>query len=128
MQTRRLSRRCLTSWLVVVSLLFSQLALASYVCPALSAGERMGERMAAGLPCDGDDPSTPVSVTSTRPMRRNRSSWRRSRRRACLQSCRCSSSHRLHDSARSATVAFGDRPEARPPPDPVFLQTLRLRV
>lgn len=73
MQMRRLSRRRLTSWLVVVSLLFSQLALASYVCPTLSAAERMSERMAAGMPCDGDDPSTPVLRISTRPTHRNRS-------------------------------------------------------
>jgi hypothetical protein len=60
MQTRRLSQRCLTAWLLVASLLFSQLALASYVCPSLSAQERMSERMTAGMPCDGDDTSTPV--------------------------------------------------------------------
>ena len=49
MQARHLSQRCLTAWLVVVSLLFSQLALARYVCPSFSAQERMSERMAAGM-------------------------------------------------------------------------------
>ena len=60
MRTHRQRSRCLTSLLLVVALLFSQLALASYVCPALSADERMSETMASGMPCDGDDPSMPV--------------------------------------------------------------------
>jgi hypothetical protein len=34
----------------------------------------------------------------------------------------------LLDSPQAASLPFSDRPEARPPPDPVFLQTLRLRV
>ncbi len=34
----------------------------------------------------------------------------------------------LLDSAKAVALPFCERPEGQPPPDPVFLQTLRLRV
>ena len=47
----RLPRRCMTAFLVVLSLLFSQLALASYVCPgAADAASTAGMAMAPGEP------------------------------------------------------------------------------
>ena len=53
---RRLIRhRYLTTFLVVMSLLFSQLALASYVCPGESDAATMSEMMASGEPCQGMD-------------------------------------------------------------------------
>src|SRR4051812_48476267 len=60
MTLRRRLPRCLTSLLLVVSLLCSQLALASYVCPAASAPERMHEMTASAMPCDGMDEAAPV--------------------------------------------------------------------
>ena len=53
---RRFARRLSTTFFVVLALLFSQLALANYVCPAQAAAAAM----AAGAPCDGMDPSQPV--------------------------------------------------------------------
>ena len=60
MSFRRPFPRCVTSLLLVMSLVFSQLALASYVCPGMAGAERMGELMASGMPCEGMDASAPV--------------------------------------------------------------------
>lgn len=120
------SRR-LTSWFVVVSLLFSQFALASYVCPGVSAAEEMSEAMASGLPCDGDDPSMPVLC------HQHATDAAQSFEMAKVASPTLPSVVQMLvvpsmlDSARSLTLPLPDRPEARPPPDPLFLQTRRLR-
>jgi hypothetical protein len=45
-------RRTWTACLAVLVLLWSQLALAAYACPGTGAAA-MAERMAAGQPCDG---------------------------------------------------------------------------
>jgi hypothetical protein len=50
----------MTAFLVVLSLLFSQLALASYVCPGASDTGSMAEMMATGEPCEGMDVAQPV--------------------------------------------------------------------
>lgn len=113
---------------MVIALLFSQLALASYVCPGMSAEERMVEKMAAGMPCAGDDPAMPVlchqHVTDAS------QSFEMAKLAApslpaivhmlVLPS--------LLDWAGPVVPPFGARAEAQPPPDPLFLQTLRLRV
>ena len=127
MRTHRQRSRRLTSLLLVIAVLFSQVALASYVCPGLSAEDRMSEMMASGMPCDGDDPAMPV---------------------LCHQhAAGASQSFEIAKVAAPSlpvivqmlvlpslpawtgpvSVPFGDRREARPPPDPLFLQTLRLR-
>ena len=52
--------RRLTLFFVVLSLLFSQLALASYVCPKASTSVAMAEMMTMGEPCAGMDTAQPV--------------------------------------------------------------------
>lgn len=59
MSRPRSIHRCLTALFVVMSLLLSQLALASYVCPGESNSAAMAE-MAAGVPCEGMDPAQPL--------------------------------------------------------------------
>ena len=111
-----------------MALLFSQLALASYVCPGLSAATRMSESMAAGMPCDGDDPSLPVlchqhaadASQSFEMAKVAAPSFPIVVQMIVLPS--------LVDSAAGGVIPFSGRPEAQPPPDPLFLQTLRLRV
>ena len=129
MLMRRHFLRCKAIVLVVLSLLFSQLALAAYVCPAGTKPTGMAERMAAGLPCEpGADEAQPA---------------------LCHQ--HATDPSRLFEQAHAATPSLpavihvllipaapetGDAvvlppastPEARPPPDPIFLATLRLRV
>lgn len=125
---RRRFQRLTTTFWVVVSLLFSQLALANYACPGQADVEAMAEMMAAGSPCDGMDQSQPVlchehsagapqSVeaakvpTPTLPM--------------VVQVLIVPL---VIDAANAGTARTSDQPEPHPPPDPIFLSTLRLRV
>ena len=127
MQAYRKRSRRMTSWIVVVAMLFSQFALASYACTGNSAEGRMSDRMDSGMPCDGDDPSSPVlchqhAVDASQ-------SFELSKVAAptlpvLLHMFVLPS---LNDWARPLLLPFGERPEAQPPPDPLFLQTLRLR-
>ena len=108
-------------------MLFSQLALASYVCPGLSAEEGMSEKMAAGMPCDGDDPAMPVLChqhATDASQSFEMAKLAAPSLPAVVQMLVLPS---LHDWATPLVVPFGERPEAQPPPDPLFLQTLRLR-
>lgn len=115
--------------LVVLSLLFSQLALAAYVCPVQTQPTDMTERMAAGLPCEpGADEDQPVLCHqhATGP------SGLFELAHATLPSLPAV----IHVLLVPATPDTGDAvvlppastPEAQPPPDPIFLATLRLRV
>lgn len=57
---RRSLQRCTTALVTVVSLLLSQLALGSYVCPG-TADRAMSAVMAASdEPCEGMDPAQPA--------------------------------------------------------------------
>ena len=127
MSAHRRASRCKTAVLVVLSLLFSQTALANYLCPAQVPAPATME-MAPGTPCDGMDDARPA---------------------LCHQHCA--------DPGQAAQPAQGAAPslpaivqvrfapmvvraldavavpgtssvEAQPPPDPIFLATLRLRV
>lgn len=126
----RSTRRLSTTVLVVLSLLFSQLALANYICPTGTAGEQVVMEMAPGEPCEGmaSDQDQPV---------------------LCLQ--HCTNAPQSFDAVKLPTVslpavvqvllvplaidataqeaqAYAGKGEAQPPPEPVFLSTLRLRV
>jgi len=126
---RSAARRTGTALLVVLAMLFSQLALASYLCPADSGEEPAIMQMAPGEPCQGmgADPDQPV---------------------LCHQ--HCTDAPHSADGLKLPTVslpavvqvlvvplaidpaaqagAFAVALEAQPPPDPLFLSTLRLRV
>jgi len=124
MLRRRLHRRT-TAFFVVLSLLFSQLALAQYVCPQQADVEAMAARMEAGTPCEGMDPQQPV---------------------LCHQHAadpgKTFEAVKLPTVSLPAVVQVLELPlvpevrvappaafsEAQPPPDPLFLSTLRLRV
>ena len=124
---RRFQRLTAALW-VVLSLLFSQLAMANYACPGQDDAEAMAEMMAAGLPCHGMDQRQPglchehataapqnVEVakvpTPTLPM--------------IVQAFLLPL---VADVADPGTASNPRQREPRPPPDPVFLSTLRLRV
>jgi hypothetical protein len=57
---RRPTHRLTAAFLVALALLFSQLVLASYVCPGQSGAAAMAESMAAGEPCEGMDQEQPA--------------------------------------------------------------------
>ena len=122
---RRRLHRSTTTFFVALSLLFSQLALAQYVCPQQADAEAMAAMMAAGTPCDGMDPQQPV---------------------LCHQHAadpgKTFETVKLPIVSLPAVVQVLELPpvpearavpptaslQARSPPDPLFLSTLRLRV
>jgi len=128
----RACRRLTTTLLVVLSLLFSQLALATYLCPAPGIPGAQSARVAMelGEPCEGmaSDEKQPV---------------------LCYQ--HCANPPQSADSVKLPTLSLpaviqvilvplsidGSDPdlvtlaragEPQPPPEPLFLATLRLRV
>jgi hypothetical protein len=116
-----------TTIFVVLSLLVSQMALANYLCPAATPPQAMAEMMAAGTPCEEMDASRPALchqhvadpaqvvqaaqvVAPSLPM--------------VIQVLVVPM---YMDTTDATAIPRASTPEA-PPPDPVFLQTLRLRV
>ncbi len=125
---RRRLHRLTTAFFVVLSLLFSQLALAQYVCPQQAAVEAMAAMMEAGQPCEGMDPDQPVLC-----------------HQHSADSAKTVEAVKLPLASQPAVVQVLELPlvleaqaaravpptatsEAQPPPDPLFLSTLRLRV
>ena len=121
---RRSVHRLTTTFFVVLSLLFSQLALASYVCP----GQGDAEAMAAGEPCEGMDQAQPTlchqhsagTVQSFEAMKLPAASLP-----VIVQVLELPL---VLDVGEAVALPMAATPEARPPPDPLFLSTLRLRV
>lgn len=133
---RRAAHRLTTTLLVVLSLLFSQLALANYVCPQPAQTPAVGMQMKPGQPCEGMNMRASKAADQDQPV-------------LCHQHC-VSASQSFDpvqiptpslpavvqvlmvpltlDDAASEPVAIEDAAQARPPPDPLFLSTLRLRV
>jgi hypothetical protein len=129
MSARRKLLRCKAIILVALSLLFSQLALAAYVCPAeTSSAGGMAEMMAAGMPCEGADTVQPnlchehaVDLARLFELAQAASPSLP----AVVQVLFIPATPDLSD---AVVVPPASTPEAQPPPDPIFLSTLRLRV
>ena len=120
--------RLTTAFFVALSLLFSQLALAQYVCPQEADVETMAAMMASGAPCEGMDQQQPVLC-----------------HQHAADPAKTFEAVKLPAAAQPAVVQVLELPlvleaqalravprtamsEAQPPPDPIFLSTLRLRV
>jgi hypothetical protein len=120
--------RYLIALMVMVSLLFSQLALASYVCPGMNSGTAaMAQMMADGKPCEGMDTVQPVLCHEhAADASHSFEKW---------QPVMPTLPAVVHVLA-VPLVLLSDRrglnlqgvPALRPPPDPVFFSTRRLRV
>jgi hypothetical protein len=121
------AHRCITAVLLVISLLFSQLALASYVCPGMSDVAAMAEAMAAGEPCEGMDAAQPVLChqhsadmsLSFEPVKVGAPTLPAVLHVLVVPSVLASEGKLLRPRVH---------PDERPPPDPVYLETRRLRV
>jgi hypothetical protein len=124
----RRTHRLTTAFFVVLSLLFSQLALASYVCPQQADAAAMAAMMEAGTPCQGMDPQQPVLChqhsadpgktfeTAKLPV-------------AFLPAVvQVLELPLVLDAQAALAIVPAAATEVRPPPDPLFLATLRLRV
>ena len=125
---RRHLHRCTTAFFVVLALLFSQLALASYVCPSTPDAESMAEKMAAGTPCESMDIVQPVLCfqhaadlsLSFEPVKLATPSLPAIVQLVVMPLVLVSEGH--------AFPAQAVPERQHPPPEPVFLATRRLRV
>ncbi len=125
---RRRLTRLATAFFAVLSLTFAQLALASYVCPGQADAQAMAELMAAGMPCEGMDTQRPALC------HQHAADPGKTFEAVKLPAVSLPAVIRMvelplvldPDTARAVPEA--EMPEARPPPHPLFLSTLRLRV
>lgn len=125
---RRRLHRLTTAFLVVVSVLFSQWAMARYVCPQSADADAMAAMAEAGQPCQGMDLEQPALCHEH-----------------AADPARTFEPVKLPALGQPAIVqvielpwvlavvelvgAPVEAPSAAPaPPDPIFLSTLRLRV
>lgn len=120
--------RLTATFFMALALLFSQLALAGYVCPAEAESSSMAEMMASGEPCEGMDQAQPVlchqhsagAAQSFEAVKLPAASLPMLVQVLVLPMV-------MH-AVEAIAVPVAASPEARPPPDPIFLSTLRLRV
>jgi hypothetical protein len=122
-----LPRLATTLWMVV-SLLFSQLAAATCVCPATADQVTMAQKMASGEPCDGMDTAQPAPchsqgavVSPAFDVVKAASPW-------CPAIVQVLVVPPVLDRDDAAALTVAATVPVRPPPDPIFLATLRLRV
>ena len=125
---RQTFHRLTTTFSVVLSLLFSQLALANYVCPQQQDVAAMAQMMASGAPCEGmdmDQPALCAEHSAGAPQ-----SFETVKVPALsLPMIVLVLELPLELEANAARmVPATATPEAQPPPEPLFLSTLRLRV
>ena len=126
---RRRLHRLTTTFFVAVSLLFSQLALANYVCPGATDVVVMAEMTAAGVPCDGLDQAQPTLchqhsagvAQSFEAVKVPAPSLP-----AIVQVLVVPLVLDAVEAVDAPLAATGS--DEHPPPDPLFLSTLRLRV
>jgi hypothetical protein len=125
---RQRLHRLTTTLLMVLSLLFSQLALASYVCPKQADAAAMVSMMQAGVPCEGMDMDQPALCAE------HSSSAAQSFEAVKVPTASLPAVVQMLelplvlDATEAAAVPPAATTEAKPPPDPLFLSTLRLRV
>ena len=125
---RRLAHRLTVTCYVALSLLFSQLALASYVCPQEQDMTAMAEMAASGVPCEGidmDQPALCAEHSSGDPQ-----SFEAVKVPTLAPALVVSMLMVSVDLGGDASVPVGGLTptEDRAPADPLFLSTLRLRV
>ncbi|MFG6486851.1 hypothetical protein ACG04R_09220 [Roseateles sp. BYS78W] len=127
--SRQRLHRLGTAFMVVLSLLFSQLALAAYVCPAQADGQAMAKMMAAGQPCDRMDDRQPAlcHLHAADPGQSFEAAKLPVASLPALVQVLELPLALQAEAAQTAVPPAATR-EAQPPPDPLFLSTLRLRV
>ena len=125
---RQRFHRLTTAFFVVLSLLFSQLALASYVCPQQADPAAMAEMMAAGVPCHGMDQDQPGLCAEHSSSAAQSFEVVKVPALSLPMVVQVLELPLVLDAVEAATVPAAATAEAQPPPDPLFLSTLRLRV
>jgi len=133
---RRSIHRLTATFFMVVSLLFSQLALANYVCPAAAEAAPATMAMSPGEPCESMAMDAGITMDEEQQV-------------LCHQHCVDAPQSfepaqapvvslpmvmqelavpLLLDAGATKSVVFAQAGRERPPLDPLFLSTLRLRV
>lgn len=125
---RRSPHRRLTSIVVVAAMLFSQLALAAYVCPGPEGSQSMAAPMAVGEPCNGMDDSQPVLCHQHGANAAQTFEMAKAATPSLPAVVQVLVVPKVLNMATAIAVPAGATPEARPPPDLLYLATLRLRV
>ena len=125
---RRPLYRLTTTFFVVLSLLFSQLALANYVCPGQTDAAGMAELMTAGKPCDGMDRSQPLLCHQHSAGAAQSFEAVKLPAASLPMIVQVLVMPLVLQAVEAEALPKATAPEARPPPDPLFLSTLRLRV
>lgn len=125
---RRPLHRLSTTLVVVLSLLFSQLALAQYVCPRQADVEAMVAMMQSGQPCEGMDPDQPALCHQHMADPARTFEAVKLPVAAPPAVAQVLELPVLPEAEVATAVPPTATPEAQPPPDPLFLSTLRLRV
>lgn len=132
---RRSTHRLTTTFFVVLSLLFSQLALANYVCPQpMRAPAMPAMQMASGEPCEGMEAGR--AVDQEQPVLCYQHCLNAPQSFDSMQAPAVSLPAVVQvlvvpvvlDASATESVIFARAGRERPPPDPLFLSTLRLRV
>ena len=120
--------RLTTTFLMVLSLLFSQLALASYVCPLEADAEAMAAMAEAGQPCEGMDTQQPALCHehSVHPAKTFEAV--KLPTVALVAVIQVLELPFVLDALEAHAVPATASSEVHPPPDPLFLTTLRFRV
>lgn len=126
---RRLLRHRLgTTFIVVLSLLLAQLALARYVCPLEADADAMAAMMAAGQPCEGMDTQQPALCHAHAADPAKTFEAMKLPAVALVAVLQVLALPLVLDALAAQAVPAMATPEAKPPPDPLFLTTLRFRV
>ncbi|RCW66074.1 hypothetical protein [Pseudorhodoferax soli] len=125
----RRRRHCLlTTFCVVLSLLFSQLALARYVCPAEADAAAMAAMMASGEPCSGMDQAQPVLCHQHSAGAAQSFEAVKVPAPSLPAIVQVLVVPLVLQDLLAGRAPVADYTQARPPPDTLFLSTLRLRV
>ena len=128
--SRPFARRFHISFLLVLSLLFSQLALAGYLCPGAAEPAQAVMEMAPGEPCEGMAAAEDLTVLC---------------HQHCTDAPQSFEGVKLFslplpavvqvllvpltiDAAAQEAAVFAHARQDQPPSEPLFLSTLRLRV
>jgi hypothetical protein len=126
--SRRHLHRCLTAFCAAASLLFAQLALANYVCPGQTDTAAMAGMMATGQPCEGMDAAQPTLCHQHAADAAQSSEVAKLPAASLPVIVHVLQMPLAFDAGAGCALPVAATAEARPPPDPLFLATLRLRV
>lgn len=126
---RRLQRHRLgTTIVVVLALLLAQLALARYVCPLEADAQAVAAMRQAGQPCQDMDMDQPALCHAHAADPAKTFEALKLPAVALVAVLQLLALPLVLDALAAQAVPAMASPEAKPPPDPLFLTTLRFRV